>query len=58
MPTSTGLSDTASPSGPSLPLNTVHGQLADVWKLHVRSAASGLPAASSAPPAPPLTLVV
>jgi hypothetical protein len=58
MPTSTGESETASPSGPSADVKTVQGQLADVSKLQVRSAASGLPAESSTPPAPPLTLAV
>src|SRR3954453_4934318 len=58
MPTSTGESDSASPSGPSVLLKTVHGHWLDVLKPAVKSAASALPAASLTPAAPPLTVSV
>src|SRR5919109_3400265 len=58
MPTSSGWSVCASPSGPSVGRNTPHGHWSGVEKVHVRSAASGLPATSVTPPLPPLTLTV
>src|SRR5262245_36999821 len=58
MPTSTGESASASPSGPSVLLKTEHGQRAGVLNVAVKSAAAGFPAESLTPVEPLATVIV
>src|SRR3954470_5164672 len=58
IPISRGVSEVASPSGPSVGAKTVQGHARRELNVHELSAASALPATSVAPPAPPFTVAV